>query len=88
MFICCYFYLMRYNISINESEDLNMIDKDLTTEEFIHLFGLETLDDNELNMIKSLLYSINISTRKSIFQKPLMKHNTLLLLCITKIIYF
>ena len=48
MFICCYFYLMRYNISINESEDLNMIDKDLTTEEFIHLFGLETLDDNEL----------------------------------------
>ena len=64
MFICCYFYL-----SINESEDLNMIDKDLTTEEFIHLIGLETLDDNELNMIKSLLFSINISTRKKHFSK-------------------
>nr|DAD75389.1 MAG TPA: hypothetical protein [Caudovirales sp. ct7oE3] len=46
-----------------------MIDKDLTTEEFIHLFGLETLDDNELNMIKSLLYSINISTREKHFSR-------------------
>lgn len=77
---------MLYNI--DESEDLNMIDKELTTEEFIHLFGLETLDDNELNMIKSLLYSININTKKSILQEALMNHNMLLLLCITKIIYF
>lgn len=46
-----------------------MIDKELTTEEFIHLFGLETLDDNELNMIKSLLYSINISTREKHFSR-------------------
>lgn len=44
-----------------------MIDKDLTTEEFIHLFGLEILDENELNMIKSLLYSINISTKEKHF---------------------
>ncbi len=44
-----------------------MIDKDLTTEEFIHLFGLEALDDNELSMIKSLLYSINISTKEKHF---------------------